>query len=463
MKRVYSLLKYFLFFPALIYILSFSLPDQDNYFLIAVGRDILQNKRIPTVNPFTHMHCNVLVQQWFVSVVNAVIFDNFGKIGLIVYTAFILLLTVFLSIVFLRLFTKNEGSETFTVFYIIACSFIFFNLRPSSMTMNILLILLIVLEKYKRTGKNIYLLLLPLISIIQINVHAAMWFLIFPFMCIYMLPSKIEIKITKKQIKLLIATIVSIFAGLINPNGKEACLYIFKSLGSVSFIPIGEMEHPAFFGYPGIVIIIAIILLTIYVYKKKKDIDTQKFLVALAGVICAIMYIRNTYMCGICLIPVISEIVFYRKKEKNKKEYVVGSIIFAVLMITIFIIFPPNTEIKDKESSAIAAFDYLDTKQNVKLFTGFNTGSYAEFRGYKVYLDGRAEIYGKNITGTKDYMIQYLKLCNGQLDINEFLEEYEFTHLIVSFEERLDTYLYYNDDYKLVIDTDEYRLYEKIK
>ena len=241
MKRVYSLLKYFLFFPALIYILSFSLPDQDNYFLIAVGRDILQNKRIPTVNPFTHMHCNVLVQQWFVSVVNAVIFDNFGKVGLIVYTAFILLLTVFLSIVFLRLFTKNEGSETFTVFYIIACSFIFFNLRPSSMTMNILLILLIVLEKYKRTGKNIYLLLLPLISIIQINVHAAMWFLIFPFMCIYMLPSKIGIKITKKQIKLLIATIVSIFAGLINPNGKEACLYIFKSIGGVSFIPIAEM------------------------------------------------------------------------------------------------------------------------------------------------------------------------------------------------------------------------------
>ena len=168
-------------------------------------------------------------------------------------------------------------------------------------------------------------------------------------------------------------------------------------------------------------------------------------------------------MCGICLIPVISEIIFYKKKEKTKKEYVVGSIIFVVLMITIFIIFPPNTEIKDKESSAIAAFDYLDTKQNVKLFTGFNTGSYAEFRGYKVYLDGRAEIYGKNITGTKDYMIQYLKLCNGQLDINEFLEEYEFTHLIVSFEERLDTYLYYNDDYKLVIDTDEYRLYEKIK
>ncbi len=458
-KKIYYLTRYLMFLPVFIYIISFLNPDPDSYFLIATGRYILENKTIPTMNPFTIDSIHIIVQQWFVSIINALLYDNFGKMGLIVYSSIILVSIIALSVCYLRIFSKNRNAEVFSVFFILSSLLVYINTRPNSLTINIFLLLLIVLEKYNKTGKNRYLLYLLLLSVAQINVHAAMWFVIFPFVGIYILPSNIKmlLKVTKKQIKLLITFILMIFVGIFNPNGIDGMLYIFKSLGSVKEIPIAEMKHPEIFGYPGIIVIVSIVLFVLYVRKER---NLHIILLSLAGIICSSMYVRNTYMATICLIPVISKLFVKPEKERKTKEYFALIISYLLIMITLFAVLPVNMEIEDYQHSAVKAFDYLDTKDNVVLFTGFNTGSYAEFRGYKVFVDGRAEIFGKKIAKEKDVMAIYSDVYNGNINFEEFIEDYHFTHLLVSCEDSFETFLRYNEKYVPVVVGSDYILYE---
>ena len=96
------------------------------------------------------------------------------------------------------------------------------------------------------------------------------------------------------------------------------------------------------------------------------------------------------------------------------------------------------------------------------LYTDFNTGAYFEFRGYKTYIDARPELYQKRINGKEDVYTEYINMLNQAIDTEDFLKKYNFTHLVVERPSILDTYLYYSNKYKLVIEDDTCRLYERL-
>lgn len=462
-KKIYSILRLLVFLPCLLYVVSYLNPDPDSYFLIATGRYILKNG-IPEMNPFIHMDAHIVVQQWAVCVLNALIFDNFGVMGLNIYSGILIVLISILSFLYISLFTKNSFTKFLNIIYTVSGLFIFLNTRPNSITILLILCLLMVLEKHEQTKNNFYLILLPIISIIQINVHAAMWFVLFPFMCVYLLSKTLQKKIINfKKWPLFIAIIVSFFAGFINPNGSKSVFYILNSVGTAVSMPIAEMRKTEYMSYCGAVLLIAIVLLTVYICKNKKYIDVHLTLLGFAGIFYGMMYVRNLYFVPICITGILGSVIKYKEKEKTEKEYLIVNICYAALMIVVLVLFPMDAEIKGTNMCPVESINYLDTKENVKLFAGFNTGSYAEFRGYKTYIDGRAEIYGQKITQTEDYIKEYLQVYSGNINYDDFMDKYQFTHVLVSVENMFDTYLAYNDNYKLIIEENECKLYERIK
>ena len=64
-------------------------------------------------------------------------------------------------------------------------------------------------------------------------------------------------------------------------------------------------------------------------------------------------------------------------------------------------------------------------------YSSFKNGGNVEFEGYKAYIDPRAEVFLKINNGKKDIFKEFYDLQHGNLDVSEFLEEYNFTHLIV--------------------------------
>jgi hypothetical protein len=103
-------------------------------------------------------------------------------------------------------------------------------------------------------------------------------------------------------------------------------------------------------------------------------------------------------------------------------------------------------------------------KDEVVLYTGFNTGGYTEFRGLKSYIDGRAELFFKRFNGKEDIFDEAFSIESKiDFDFDKFLNKYKFTHIIVYDFSYFNMYLEECDDYKLVYDHSVSRTDEKIK
>ena len=170
------------------------------------------------------------------------------------------------------------------------------------------------------------------------------------------------------------------------------------------------------------------------------------------------------------LVMLLDEIIKNKVKLKHtNSNYRILALIYTFGAVSIFlIIFPGMTprNTVDSQLSPVKAVEYLDDlsdseKENMVLFTGFNNGAYLEWNGYKVYMDARPEIYCKNINGKEDIYDEYLEVLNGEIDFNEFLNKYQFTHLVV-YETVFQTYLECNDNYEIVVDADEYKVFKKV-
>ncbi len=86
-----------------------------------------------------------------------------------------------------------------------------------------------------------------------------------------------------------------------------------------------------------------------------------------------------------------------------------------------------------------------------------------EFRGFKVYIDGRAEVFLKSNNKKDDIFKEYYKLEHGKINYREVLDKYDFDYLLVSDDENIYYQMDYDADYKLIHSSSHYKTYEHIK
>lgn len=87
-------------------------------------------------------------------------------------------------------------------------------------------------------------------------------------------------------------------------------------------------------------------------------------------------------------------------------------------------------------------------------------GGYGMFLGVKSYLDCRAEYFIKYNNKKYDILKEYFLLQHSKININEFLDKYKFTHLLLNSGDIMFK-LSEIDGYKLIyLDKEyEYKLY----
>ena len=93
-------------------------------------------------------------------------------------------------------------------------------------------------------------------------------------------------------------------------------------------------------------------------------------------------------------------------------------------------------KIGDTAFTPIKAVEYLDTYANKgdKICTLFNEGSYLEWSGYKIYMEGRTEGYFEGINGKEDIIAEYARLQHGfsQTEYKSFIDKYKFDYIITN-------------------------------
>ncbi|MEE3343644.1 MAG: hypothetical protein VZS44_06105 [Bacilli bacterium] len=471
-KRVYLNKYFFICLTVLLLFLVYAgnyTLNNDTWFLINHGRYVF-NHGIPKIEPFTlHNGFSFVMQQWLSALIFYLFYRFFGIKSL-------LLLCVLINYVFFFIFYKvcmclsnNNYKISFIVsifvdFLLLSLNFMV--LRPQIFTFCLVMLLIFCLEKYIRENNIKYLLLLPVISFLQINLHASMWWMLYVFMLPYLLDGfnfkKIKAEHYRK-IPIVITMIVMFLTALINPYGIEAIKYFINSYGvkEINGLVL-EMKPFSFKMMSGKFIFAFMMIIFICYIFSNKDRLRVRYLLFLFGP----LYLGFSSVKGLSYFFILSIFplaFFYKDKFRIVKFKEVYSskikIIFSLVVVTFIILFSVlyKTNGLNYTNKMSKAVDFLldnYDKNKMKLYVGYDQGGYFEYRGLKPYIDPRAEVFLKANNKKEDIFKEYYDLLFGLLldkdDLDKFLEKYNFTHLVVVDSERLYNRINENGKYEVV-------------
>ena len=351
--------------------------------------------------------------------------------------------------------------------------------RPQIFTYLILIVILYIMELFylEKSKKCIY--LLPLLSFLQINLHASMWLMIFLFILPFLVCLFLKWIKNKKdhRIFLLLGILMLMFlVGFLNPYGVKNMTYIFSSYGT-SFINdvVVEMAPAVLSGrlqtLLGILTFVSLgVIISIYIGYKKGTLKLRHFFLLVGVSILGLMHIRNFALLVIGSIPYLAsylkdlgkkEKVFHIPKKIRKNYYVV--VFFLAIYIAFIAVFLSSKKLTNSLENGIDFLLRENNPENIILYTSYDNGSYAEYRGLKPYIDTRAEVFLKSNNHKEDIMREYYLLCYNMIDYHKFIEKYQFTHLIVEKGETLYHHLIKDKDFKVIYQEKEYKIFERIQ
>lgn len=455
----------FLMIPVLVGILSATCFDNDVWFLIRTGEEIVTNG-FPHVDFLTfHENLTLVVQQWLVDVLFFFVYDVGGKNGLYFLTLLVNIYLIFITYHLLMLVTDKKRNLSILFTCVITSSLAFFFLlpRPQIFSFAILITELYVLEHYMKKGNTKILYLLPFLSWLMIQVHASLWPMLFCFWLPFFLNTfSFSIGRLSSEAKpkkpLLLAFIFMILVALINPYGVDAIFYLFRSLNSRSLYHIvPEMRIPDIHTFMGIVSYFCLFVVWIgYFLFTKSKIKIRHFLLLLGTTYLTISSRRGlAYFLIAAIYPLAYYFRsnFYRVRDLPLSFRQSIPLLVAVLFLGIMpiglILSSDGVLMKYSMQEGI---DYLlenEDADQVRLYCAYGECTYAEYMGLKPYMDSRAEVFIKENNQQADILDEMFYLQNYALDYHDFLDKHQFTHLLVTEDDYLYQLLLHDSDYEV--------------
>lgn len=435
----------------------------DLFYLIPQGKYILNNG-IYHIDLFSiHNGLHVVVQNYMSSCIFYLIFRVFSWNGFVIYTIICNALICYLIYKICLLISSNNKGLSIIIMVINDILLYYFLVpRPQLLSYINLLLVIYLLELYVHKNNKKYFYFIPLISILQINMHASLWIMIF----LFMLPYIVEGIFKKYNIKpIIIIFLISLICGFINPYGLKNITFIFGSFHNkymTSLIP--ELYKTGFNTFWGtIFLIILIITSLIYIIFVNKKVKIRYLCLYLGTMILGLSSLKgfsNYLLCSIF------PFAYYFRNKKFNIDYSIISklcnvfIIVLIIMSSLLIVLKRN-EVQEYVASNSYSFllKHYD-KDSIRLYSIMEDGGYGMFLGVKSYLDCRAEYFIKYNNKKYDILKEYFLLQHSKIDINEFLDKYKFTHLLLNGGDIMFK-LSEIDGYKLIyIDNEyEYKLY----
>ena len=217
--------------------------DNDLWWLLATGREIIQNG-FPKTNPWAiHDGMGIIIQQWIPSVI---LYELYSLGDMLAVEIMLVIQIAVLALILWKLcayLTEGKNAEWILLTILIAFLSLssYFSSRPQIYTMMFYALLIFDLEKYRRTEQHKYLCLLPLITMSHVNFHASMAPLDIFIILLYLIPDipcllsqrprgSVQFKDSSYARKpLLIATAIACVSMLVNPYGIRGALYLLES------------------------------------------------------------------------------------------------------------------------------------------------------------------------------------------------------------------------------------------
>lgn len=416
--------------------MSFRITDTDLYYILPTGRYILTHG-IPYKNPFiTTPGQNIVVQNWLYCTIVAFMYNHFHAFGLWIIQ--MLTLMAFTAVIFEFFDAKHSQNKLLIGIFTLIAFFMFgyTNIRPEMLTFVLIMLEIIGIEKSKKPNGSLWLLLIPITTLLEINVHASYWIMhmivLLPY-GIKGLPKTQDSHVPIK--KMIVPTIIAIGTLTINPYGIYTISYVFDALKShaVSLADIGE-QQPFTINSVHVWLYIGFMLLFVSYWKEKKLTSTDAYMYIGFSIlfICAIKWTAFYTIAMLFLLRAVFKQTERTDNYNIAKLQVPGICPILILCLTIILIHgivvsDTTTKVLDTKTDNYLdnpkdtlftnldeLADWLDDNDpNASVFAIFQEENYFEYRGYKVYYDARPELYASNITHDKNIMQNVLKAYYG--------------------------------------------------
>jgi hypothetical protein len=391
--------------------------------------------------------------------------------------------TLFLTYLYIRRHIKTFALKVFAFVFITRMLCYVFYPRPWGFTTISMLLVLNIADIYfnnRDNRKRYACCLLPIISILQINLHASMWYIVLFIALVCLVPSfnaetsVNDVKAHIKANKLLIGMVfLMIPCCLITPYGAESVLYLPLSYGQATkYDTISELAMPTMLSVFGVYVLLSLIFLFLYV-RKRRCLD-YIFLLALTGIFLAGLHKRDIFILSVFMTPCVTHVFegfrypceLYGSRYRGTAFYTyILTLCFVSLSFTrAFVGVNNGTLLPDSGYIPEKAADYLDdiNAQGSRIYTSFNSGAYMEYRGYDVYIDARPELFQERINKKDDIYTEYMDI-NGSAaaDFESFIDKYDFDYYLLLSDDFLLSYMQGTDDYDFLVGGAGYVLAKK--
>lgn len=222
--------------------------DTDGWFLLASGRVVVESG-IPSTNPFTAIAGQgIVLQQWLHDAWLYLCWKAAGYVGVAVSVAVPAALALWAYTGTVSRLAQNArypwaplliGALGFTLM----ASYL--SIRPSLWTAALLFNTISTCLEWRRGASSRYLLALPVVSLLSVNLQAALWPLSAAAAACFLLPEEDEISLSeaggtvrswvRSRLPLLAAIAGMAAVSLVNPYSIDGSLYVLRSLGAASY------------------------------------------------------------------------------------------------------------------------------------------------------------------------------------------------------------------------------------
>ena len=404
--------------------------DNDTYWMIAVGRNLIKygHDGIDRIN-FYSFHS--IAQQHTLDIIFAWLDKWGGRFAVVGFTIF----CCYLGEIFVyRMMKRRISAPGIATYTAIALLEPYMTTRALCFSSMLLIAEFIILDDYAHYGRN-RLFIIPLISLVFINIHMALWPMQIVFLGTFIAEWIIR-RLRKKEECFRILPILGLIplmlgASFLNPYGLEGFLYPFGTYThDISFIT--EL-HSSFQTHP--IFIMPLLTVTIYIFASKDVLHRISFSSAsgFAGTfLMAAKNLRHISLTPVAASSIVSETLRgYPLGEASHFEKRAAQILPTIICAGA-IIYIGGFSHYLTVSKYKGAFDYLKAQnEEIRPYTSLNTGGYAAYRGIKGYMDARTEPHYKNYNHQFDWFNEYLDVYYGRKPISGLIRKYHFNYVVL--------------------------------
>jgi hypothetical protein len=452
------------------------LSDCDTGYHIRAGEYILETLSIPRQDMFSFHFPppDWIAHEWFSEVIIAIIHKAFGLTGIVIFFSFLISLVYYFLLKILRSLNYNILVSTAIVILVCASSKLHWFARPHIFSLLFMLIWYYLLDAYQHAHRN-YLALQIALMLLWVNMHGG-FIMGFILNGIFLFANIVHFFVRKdadrnlykkKTIVLSLITGACLLVSFVNPFGYQILFFPIKLITESFYADhIHEFLSPNFHSSFVIPFELLLLLSLIIFSISKKPLNIIEIVLMIVFVHMALFSTRYIPLFSIIAAPILAKQIdlilethdgkftkAFKKKalsfsetDSSAKGYFWPSI--AILLVILLAAQSSFTHRFDDKYKPIAAAEFLE-QESIKgnLFNEYEFGDYIIYRNYlkyKVFIDGRADMYGVEL------FKEYFKVINLEASWKEILEKYKINWIFFPSNSVFSRFLITNNDWHLI-------------